>query len=468
VAGIAAVIRVARLFVLLCCLSATASHQAAGFSTEGGLTWPNGTTVFSTTVSNSFGGQSLDFAAAMQDWNAATSFRFMATPEAADPCDSAMANGVALLSTACGDAFGSSTLAVTFFQSNSQNFFTHAGIVFNRNISFSSYAGPLRVGPPFGTDSIDFRRVAIHELGHVLGLAHETDPKIPAIMAPAVSDIELPTADDIAGVQFLYVSSRASPSPLLSALLPASRSAQVGGAVTAFATILNSGTRPVTGCKIALASPIPANFTYQTTSPATNQPSGMPNQPADIGPGASQSFVISVTPTSAFDATDAAFSMQCAGTGPATSTVGLNTLLLSGSNVPTPDIVALALTNERDGYVHLQGNSGAIAVATVNLGATGNLVVSADTGGVVLPLWITLCRTDPRFGQCMGGMGTSIPVTIGTNEMPTFAVFVLRVGASAAFPPAISPDPSTKRVFIRFRDSGGVTRGSTSVAVTSF
>jgi hypothetical protein len=31
----------------------------------------------------------------------------------------------------------------------------------------------------------------------------------------------------------------------------------------------------------------------------------------------------------------------------------------------------------------------------------------------------------------------------------------------------VAPDPANKRIFVRFRDANGVTRGSTSVAVTS-
>jgi len=51
---------------------------------------------------------------------------------------------------------------------------------------------------------MDFRRVAVHELGHALGLAHENNPNIPAIMAPTISNIEKPQPDDINGVRALY------------------------------------------------------------------------------------------------------------------------------------------------------------------------------------------------------------------------------------------------------------------------
>ena len=52
--------------------------------------------------------------------------------------------------------------------------------------------------------AIDFRRVAIHELGHTIGLddINGTDPL--AIMDIDVSDIYYLTSDDIAGAQDLY------------------------------------------------------------------------------------------------------------------------------------------------------------------------------------------------------------------------------------------------------------------------
>jgi hypothetical protein len=53
---------------------------------------------------------------------------------------------------------------------------------------------------------------------------------------------------------------------------------------------------------------------------------------------------------------------------------------------------------------------------------------------------------------------TSVPTTILSNETPTFGVFV-------AAQEDISFFPEINRIFVRFKDSGGVTRGLTSVAV---
>jgi hypothetical protein len=138
----------------------------------------------------------------------------------------------------------------------------------------------------------------------------------------------------------------------------------------------------------------------------------------------------------------------------------LNTLLFSASSSPVPDIVALAATDSNDGIVHIPGRSGAnaFAVATVNLGASAAITATASTNGLALPLSITLCQTVPSTGACMGTPAASVTTTIGANTTPTFAIFC-QASSTIAF------NPASNRVFVQFADSGGVVRGSTSVAV---
>src|SRR5262245_17188284 len=175
---------------------------------------------------------------------------------------------------------------------------------------------------------------------------------------------------------------------LVSAMLPSSRSVQVPAPATAFATIINAGPAPATGCGISLVPALAATFSYQTTDPATNQVTGTPNTPVNIASGAAQSFVIGLTPTSPIAPTDVQFNYSCNNASPAPNIIGLNTLLLSASATPVPDIVALAATPPPDpGVVNIPGTSGtgAFAVATVNVGAPASITASAETGNASLP-----------------------------------------------------------------------------------
>ena len=251
-----------------------------------------------------------------------------------------------------------------------------------------------------------------------------------------------------------------SNSGLLAAVLPSSRSVEVGIVATAFATIINRGNSLAIACKITPLSGLAANFHYQTTNPNTNQMTGTPDTPVDITSGGFQSFVIAFIPTQALAPTDLQFSFDCANSDPAPIKVGLNTLLLSVSATPVPDIVALAATPTNDGIVNIPGatGTGAFALATVNVGASGSITASADTGSATLPVNIFLCQTNPANGQCISAIGPNVTTQINANATPTFGIFIQGTRN-------VSFNPVDNRIFVRFRDSGAVTRGSTSVAV---
>jgi hypothetical protein len=249
-------------------------------------------------------------------------------------------------------------------------------------------------------------------------------------------------------------------SSLLAAVLPASRSVQVNATATAFATIINAGAVTATGCSIVAPTSLPVTFVYQTTDPTTNAVTGTPNTPVNIAAGASQSFVIAVTPTATITPTALSFNFLCNNASPAPINVGLNTLLFSASTSPTPDVVALGATSSNDGIVHVPGAAGigAFAVATVNLGSGDTITAGTNTGSATLPLAITICQTDPTSGQCLQPPATSVSTSIASNATPTFAIFAAASGA-------ISFDPANSRLFVTFTDSTGAIRGETSVAV---
>lgn len=109
-------------------------------------------------------------------------------------------NGYGFASTPCSGIFQGSTIAVaTSWRSGStgEGPLLQSGIIFKSSANWDIYTGPQG----FNT-SLDFTRVASHELGHSLGLAHTDDDQ--ALMWPTSGDVEAPNNDDFDGVEFLY------------------------------------------------------------------------------------------------------------------------------------------------------------------------------------------------------------------------------------------------------------------------
>jgi streptogramin lyase len=257
-----------------------------------------------------------------------------------------------------------------------------------------------------------------------------------------------------------FVANSAGNLTLVAAVLPTSRSVEVGATATAFATMINAGPADGSTCTIAPATTIPAGFEFQTTDPTTNALTGTANTPANIAAGQSQSFVIALTPTTPFAPTDVAFTFTCANAAsPAASTVGIDTLNLSASTTPVPDIVALAASGD-PGYVDVPGATGTgdFAVATVNLGSDATITAAANTGVANLPVTLTVCQTNSSTGVCMAAPAAMVTTDIQPNATPTFGIFV--TGSAT-----VADNPGTNRVFVTFTDASGVLRGETSVAV---
>ncbi|MEI9987418.1 MAG: hypothetical protein WDN69_32320 [Aliidongia sp.] len=254
-----------------------------------------------------------------------------------------------------------------------------------------------------------------------------------------------------------------APSTAVSSILPGSRSVEVGSTATVFSTMLNGGSTALSGCTIALpaSAPVGLSMAYQTTDGTTNAPTGSPNTPVSIAANGSQSFVLSFTSTAAVSAPGLALVFSCSGQEPVGTIPGVNTVDLLFSSTPIPDVIALAATASGNGILTVPqstNGAGAFAVASANVGSAGTLTVSADTGSATLPLVANVCQTDSTTGACMAAPAASVSVSDAAGATPTFSVFV-----NATAPIAL--DAATARIFLRFQDAGGVSHGSTSVAV---
>jgi hypothetical protein len=154
--------------------------------------------------SNSWGESAED---ALASWNGGmTNMRFTVVRDStAARSNGNRVNNVFFSSTIYGDEWDSRTLAVTLSRTNTNGLFSEADVIFNNSLSWNSYRGALRTASGGGR-LYDFRRVALHEFGHVLGLDHPDDigQRISAVMNSTTSNTDALTADDLAGAKAIY------------------------------------------------------------------------------------------------------------------------------------------------------------------------------------------------------------------------------------------------------------------------
>ena len=159
------------------------------------------------------------FSSALQDgsasWNASATDalniwnQYVETVQfvAAEPSGSSGSDGtneVLFSGTVYGDSWPTNALAVTLRISSQGSVFTETDVLFNGNLKWNSYRGPLQRSVSGST--YDFHRVALHEFGHVLGLDHpdQQGQSVTAIMNSIISDLDQLADDDIAGARALY------------------------------------------------------------------------------------------------------------------------------------------------------------------------------------------------------------------------------------------------------------------------
>jgi len=200
------------LVLVLAMLSVT----AYSFSVNGSK-WPGGATHLHVGIPGlAASGQSWRNALrrAAQEWTDKTPFTFTLIDSYRDPCQGYRGsdrdfpsgsgdelNGADFTSTVCGNNYGTGVLAVTlvYTETNQLGAFdiTEADIVFNSNSRFDIYDGAFD-----SNRGTDFTRVALHELGHVIGMGHEQNAS--SIMRASIGNLFTLQPDDIAGATTLY------------------------------------------------------------------------------------------------------------------------------------------------------------------------------------------------------------------------------------------------------------------------
>ncbi len=187
-------------------------------------------------------------------------------------------NSMSLGSTFFGHSFGSNTLAVTYY-GYSGSTMTEADIVFNTAQPWDSYRGNLM-------SAFDIQRVALHELGHVLGLGHSTLST--AIMNAYINNSYLLTADDIAGIQSLYGAPNGSPTPT------PTPSPTPTATPTPTPTPIPTATPTPTPTPTPSASPTPSPTPSVTPTPTVVRVS-LSVSPSSIRSGGTATFTISTS-----------------------------------------------------------------------------------------------------------------------------------------------------------------------------
>lgn len=317
------------LFSALSALLVAASARAYDFT---GTTWPNGsipmTLALGVAPAQPLMDGSADFhvvaESALQELNqqmTRSQFTWTRDLDAARARNNNI-NNVFFATTIYGMAFDANTLAVTLSSfSPTTNRTRESDVIFNASssLAWNSYRGALRPGIR------EFRRVALHEFGHVIGLDHPDEASPPqsvaAVMNSIVGNTETLTADDIAGVRALYDAASGT-APTIS-VHPQSRTVRVGEPYTLSVTASGPANMTYTWAFTPAGSTTPVRFDL-ATGPTYTIGSV---QPVDAG-----TYTVAVgSPTAGTTTSNAAtLTVTPITTTPATQLINLSTRAIVG------------------------------------------------------------------------------------------------------------------------------------------
>ncbi len=243
-------------------------------------------------------------------------------------------------------------------------------------------------------------------------------------------------------------------------MLPSSRSVTIGETATVFGTALSSVSQ--TDCELVLGEGAPGATLSWRLLDSSNQLTADPENAHFPLTGASsanpggvpQNLLVAISSPAELSNADVDIFTRCANTDPNPAFdfyrnplfPGVNTLLLNVSAVPTPDILVIGESLTADGYVRIPtaGARQPAAIAAVNIGAAGNVTVTANTGDISLPVILNLCETDAN-GVCTGPRAESLEVAFATDQIRTFNIFVQSDGRHG-----VANLPGLARVYFEF------------------